>query len=69
MAPRVQTTTQRRDHDHRQQPIPCTTPGPLRTRERSETPDTPEEENEKNTKKRRFDEISDALVGNDKKQK
>ncbi|PSR72537.1 hypothetical protein PHLCEN_2v11590 [Hermanssonia centrifuga] len=48
MAPHVQTTnTQRRDHDHRQQPIPCTTPGPPRTRERSETPDAPEEENKK----------------------
>ncbi|THG97732.1 hypothetical protein EW026_g4332 [Hermanssonia centrifuga] len=42
---------------------------PPRTRERSETPDAPEEENEHNPKKRHFDEITDALAGNNKKQK
>ncbi|THG93760.1 hypothetical protein EW026_g7565 [Hermanssonia centrifuga] len=70
MAPRVQApSTQRRDHDHHQQPIPCTTPGPPRTRERSVTPDASEEENENNLKKRHFEEITDALAGNNKKQK
>ncbi|PSR76358.1 hypothetical protein PHLCEN_2v8498 [Hermanssonia centrifuga] len=69
MAPRVQApSTQRHDHDHRQQPIACTTPGPPRTRERSVTPDASEEENENNLKKRHFEEITDALAGNNKKQ-
>ncbi|PSS12759.1 hypothetical protein PHLCEN_2v3295, partial [Hermanssonia centrifuga] len=69
MAPRVQTTsTQRHDHDHHQQPITCATPVPPRTGERSKTPDAPEEENEHNPKKRHFDEITDALAGNNKKQ-
>ncbi|PSR71548.1 hypothetical protein PHLCEN_2v12557 [Hermanssonia centrifuga] len=68
MAPHIQTVnTQCCDNHHYQQPIPRTIP-PC-TRQHSETPDTPEEETERNPKKRHFDEITDALAGNNKKQK